>query len=251
MERVTRAIALIMLAALGLAGCADRPSAREQALETATASADKVSRVGGESRFPWTLEQLGRKATAVNGVAVVKAEGTTTSTEPGVRLTVRIAASGMDPGDGFLDSGGSTEEFTFCFEVHFAPDHMRTRQEVPCPQAEPISFPPAPPPPALPTKEQLDRILRTGGADEAAIRAALDALKLDPRVRAQVEVHNSGAGIAARAVDDETRAIHCIMARSRDGEIKVWSPSSVQLQPGELTCSAGEALAGYGMTPPH
>lgn len=95
MERVTRAIALIMLAALGLAGCADRPSAREQALETATASADKVSSVGGESRFPWTLEQLGRKATAVNGVAVVKAEGTTTSAEP--RFATAAPGSRREP----------------------------------------------------------------------------------------------------------------------------------------------------------
>lgn len=252
MERVNRAAVLIVLAAFGLTSCADPPTAREQALETASASANKVARVVGESRLPWTVEQLGRRATAINGVAVLQAEGTTTSAEPGVKLIVRIAATGMDPGDGFLDPGGSTEEFTFCFEVRFAPDHTRTKREVSCPQAEPLSFPPAPPPPALPAKEQLDQILRSAGTDEKAIRAALDALKLDPRVRVELEVRDSGAaGIAARAVDDETRKLSCVMARRRDGEIKTWSPAAVQLQPGELTCSAGEALAGYGITPPH
>jgi hypothetical protein len=200
----------------------------------------------------WTVEQLGRKATTIHGVAVVQAEGTTTAAEPGVTLIVRITESGLDPGDGFLDPGGSSEEFTFCFEVHFAPKPVRTTREVPCPQAEQITFPPAPPPPALPTEEQLQQILRSAGTDEKAIRDALAALKLDPRVRVQVQVGDgASAAIAARAEDDETKTTHCLMARLRDGEVKVWSPASVQLKPGELICSAGEALAGAGIIRPH
>lgn len=52
-------------------------------------------------------------------------------------------------------------------------------------------------------------------------------------------------GVSVRS-DDE-----CLLGARTAGEVKVWRPSAVQLQPGELTCNPRTALAGWGQDAPH
>ena len=43
----------------------------------------------------------------------------------------------------------------------------------------------------------------------------------------------------------------CLLGARVDGQVLVWRPSRVQLQPGELSCDPGTALARQGTRPPH
>ena len=49
-------------------------------------------------------------------------------------------------------------------------------------------------------------------------------------------------GVALSEPDDRS----CLLGARTGGKVLVWRPSRVQLQPGELSCDPGTALAGQG-----
>jgi hypothetical protein len=236
--------AIVVVGALCLAGCArNQPTAQEEARKDALGPAGKVASMLGSRQLAWTPEQIGRRAQRINRVAVLAVRGGHANEGDGVTMVIQVVGHGMD-------ADGGSHEFPFCFEIRYAPNTPPAPHEVPCPAGEPMAFPPAPQPPALPTLDQLKAALAASGADEDAIRKALAGL--DPRVRLQVTVSGDAAGVAVRSDNPEDFTFNCVMARVRAGQaVQAWSPSRVQLQPGELTCAAGEALAGYGQQPPH
>lgn len=73
--------------------------------------------------------------------------------------------------------------------------------------------------------------------------APVDIPALPPDVEAAVE--GTVIGVSVRG-DDE-----CLLGVRTAGKVEVWRPSAVQLQPGELTCDPGTALAGWGQDAPH
>jgi hypothetical protein len=58
-------------------------------------------------------------------------------------------------------------------------------------------------------------------------------------------VHGTDIGVSVRG-DGE-----CLLGARTAGKVEVWRPSAIQLQPGELTCDPGTALAGWGQDAPH
>jgi hypothetical protein len=63
----------------------------------------------------------------------------------------------------------------------------------------------------------------------------------------QVATDGSDIGVALAEPDDHS----CLLGARIDGTVLVWRPSRVQVQPGELSCEPGTALARQGMRPPH
>jgi hypothetical protein len=61
-------------------------------------------------------------------------------------------------------------------------------------------------------------------------------------------VTTRGADIGVAVKEDST---DCILGSRVNGDSLAWSPSRVQMQPGELTCDPETALARQGTAPPH
>ncbi|MGC5022506.1 hypothetical protein [Micromonospora sp. DT47] len=81
----------------------------------------------------------------------------------------------------------------------------------------------------------------------ASVGAVLDGLALDPRVRRDVATAGGHVGLALRA----DRRGACLLARVVGDRVEVWSPSAVQLQPGELSRTGETAAASQGQRSPH
>jgi hypothetical protein len=84
---------------------------------------------------------------------------------------------------------------------------------------------------------------------EALGKAAADAATGPSHLLPAPQVATDGPdiGVALAAPDDHS----CLLGARTDGKVLVWRPSRVQLQPGELTCGPGTALARQGTRPPH
>ncbi|GAA0310721.1 hypothetical protein [Kineococcus aurantiacus] len=117
-----------------------------------------------------------------------------------------------------------------------------------CEQREVIDVPEPPPVPHLTDAdtEALRAALDRPGA--AAVRAALDAAPR-PGVRVDVGVHDGWVGAALSAAP---RGSGCVLGRrGPDGQVQVWVPPAVLVQPGESSCDAWTAAAGGAVVPPH
>jgi len=86
-----------------------------------------------------------------------------------------------------------------------------------------------------------------------AVRAAMPPPEVDPDtglldVLAPVDarVDGSDVGVALREPDGS-----CLLGARTAGQVTVWRPAAVQLQPGELSCDPTTALARQGTRPPH
>jgi hypothetical protein len=66
---------------------------------------------------------------------------------------------------------------------------------------------------------------------------------LAPEVR--MATQGSDAGVSVRGEDA------CLLGSRIEGEVLVWRPSRVQVQPGELSCDPATALGRMGIDPPH
>ncbi|HEX6247354.1 MAG TPA: hypothetical protein VFZ64_05735 [Nocardioidaceae bacterium] len=152
-----------------------------------------------------------------------------------------------------------TDPVTACYRVELGfygvvGSPRRTR----CPDdATPVEIPALPPAsPRAEIPDGADRVLRAElrrlpSAPEAAqLEAALvAALTNDVPAGQQPEV---GAVVDGRDVGVSVRGgDECLLGARADGRVEVWRPSSVQLQPGELTCDPETALAGWGQDVPH
>jgi hypothetical protein len=134
-----------------------------------------------------------------------------------------------------------------------------------CPRdATPITPPPTQPTPEIVIPNGADEVVEQvltaaaptpraedirGALIETLGRAAPDALP-GRRTRLpapQVATDGSDIGVALAAPDDHG----CLLGARIDGKVLVWRPSRVQVQPGELTCAPGTALARQGTRPPH
>ncbi|WP_314252080.1 translation initiation factor IF-2 [Streptomyces sp. DSM 40907] len=234
---------LLLLAPLLLftVGCGVVQSAEDEA----TDSAREVARRAGERLYgqrPRTAEEVGRSASHIDGVEVMRVRGTSTHDGDGVDVVVRTSGSGHK---GWL----APEEVVVrrCFAVRVSPESewREDPRGVDCPDGFPLTFAPAPEPPRLPYEElraKLPRVPEGGRVDEAEVRRALAALDLDPAVRTEVKADGGRVGVLLSVKGNGFDAQDCLLARVGPGASEVWVPPRIQRMPGEGGCTVGNAL---------
>ncbi|WP_432522819.1 hypothetical protein [Kineococcus sp. SYSU DK006] len=117
-----------------------------------------------------------------------------------------------------------------------------------CEQRKVIDVPEPPPVPHLTDADTEALQVALAGADAAAVRAALDAVPR-PDVRVDVGVHDGWVGAALSAAP---RGSDCVLGRrGPEGQVQVWVPPAVLVQPGESSCDASTAAAGGAVVSPH
>ncbi|MEH0844222.1 hypothetical protein V6U81_17685 [Micromonospora sp. CPCC 205711] len=233
-----------MLAAALLAGCgwAEGEDAETLARREARGRLDEVITVIERVR-PWEADEFGRIVHGRTGLELMSLEGVDRA--GGVSLVVRTHGEATTTDWSGSDSGHA--DVTLCHRLVYRTDEVQPVTEVDCPTTAPVTPRPAATlPPDL--TERLRRELPTGpAATEASVGAYLDRPRLDSRVRRDVASYGGSVGLALRA----DRRGSCLLARVVGDKVEVWSPSPVQLQPGELTCSGRTAAAGQGQRSPH
>lgn len=240
--RETRLLVAVLL--LGaLVACADSPErhARNLASEMAAQAEHKLN--------PRSVKAIPAEAIARHAIEhrydVVKVDGTDIVAAEGVKLTIRLTVHGAD--QGFRRDG---IDRVFCYELRFQRHHEYEPKPVTCPDSPPVSYPPVPAAPRLPTPDELKALLTAAGPDEAAVEQALSKLDLDPSVRVQVSAHRGYVGVALRWDNPLTATYDCRLGRVGAGGAEAWVPAQVYLQPGEINCSGEDAALGSGQHPP-
>ncbi|WP_151773101.1 translation initiation factor IF-2 [Streptomyces abyssomicinicus] len=238
---------LLLLAPLLLltAGCGLLvPSAEDEAAGAAREAA-RAAALRLDSQRPRTAEEVGRSASGIDGVEVLRLTGTSTHDGDGVGVVVRTSGSAME-------AGLAPEEVTVlrCFALRVSPRAgwgagTEDPEDVDCPDGPPLAFAPPPEPPRLPYEElraELPRVPEGGRADEAEVRRALTALDLDPAIRTEVKADGGRVGVLLAVEGNGFDAQDCLLARVAPGATEVWSPPRMQRMPGEGGCSVGFAL---------
>ncbi|SBT41938.1 hypothetical protein [Micromonospora auratinigra] len=130
-----------------------------------------------------------------------------------------------------------------CFRLRLGPHDDRRDDDVECPSGDPL---PVTPDPSLDgVDERLTAALAHTDPDEAAVRAAVAGLRLDPAVRQEVAGRAGTVGVALRAAQYD-----CLLAQVTAAGVRLWRPSHTQLAPGELPCTTGTALSSaFGRSP--
>ncbi|MFD4976367.1 translation initiation factor IF-2 [Streptomyces sp. NPDC058424] len=231
---------LLLLAPLLLftAGCG---VAQSYAEVEATDAAREVAREAGERLYgqrPRTAEEVGRSASDIDGVEVLRVTGTSTHDGDGVDVVVRTSVGWRD-----------LEEVAVrrCFIVRVSPksEWGEDPRDVDCPDGRPLTFAPPPEPPRLPYEElgaKLPRVPEGGRVDEAEVRRTLAALDLDPAIRTEVKADGGRVGVLLSVKGNGFDAQDCLLARVVPGATEVWVPSRIQRMPGEGGCTVGNAL---------
>ncbi|MEU1229375.1 translation initiation factor IF-2 [Streptomyces sp. NPDC005828] len=241
---------LMLLAPLLLltVGCGVLPSAEDEATDAAREAARRAGQ-RLDSRRPRTAEEVGRSASGIDGVEVLRVTGTSTHDGDGVEVVVRTSGSAYT-------AGLSPEQVVVrrCFAVRVSPgaEWGEDPRDVDCPDGPALTFPPPPRPPRLPygeLGETLPRVPKGGRADEAEVRRALAALDLAPTIRAEVKADGGRVGVLLSVEGNGFDAQDCLLARVAPGATEVWVPPRMQRMPGEGGCTVGNALAP--MPPPH
>ncbi|MFI8287581.1 translation initiation factor IF-2 [Streptomyces sp. NPDC085614] len=244
MRRLLLFVPLLLL----IAGCGAVRSSESKATDAAREAAREAGdRLHG--RRPRTAEEVGRSASAIDGVEVLRVTGTSTHDGDGVDVVIRTSGSAYDE---WLD----VEEVVVrrCFAVRVSPTsewHEEPR-DVDCPDGRALTFAPAPEPPRLPYEElgaKLPRVPRGGRVDEAEVRRSLAALDLDPAIRTEVKTDGGRVGVLLSVKGNGFDPQDCLLARVRPGATEVWVPTRIQRMPGEGGCSVGNALDRQ--PPPH
>jgi hypothetical protein len=149
---------------------------------------------------------------------------------------------------------------TACYEARFNYyGVIGSPRRIACPRdAAPITPPTEPGTKvAIPdgADELVERVLagaaRRPEADQvrAALQEGLGKAAAAGRVPPSPQVAVDGADIGVALWEPDTRG--CLLGSRVGGQILVWRPSRVQLQPGELSCAPATALARQGTRPPH
>jgi hypothetical protein len=181
-------------------------------------------------------------------------------TDPLGRLVFLVHLEGSEAG------WTTSRPVTACYEAEFSfYGVIGSPQRLACPgDAAPITPPPTQPKPKIVIPDGADEIVEqvlTGASPtprveevraalvEALGKAAADAATGPQHLlpAPQVATDGTGIGVALAAPDDHS----CLLGARIDGKVLVWRPSRVQVQPGELTCGPGTALARQGTRPPH
>ena len=241
---------LLLLAPLLLltAGCGLFQDSNDEATDAARA----VARTAGERLYgqrPRTAEEVGRSASRLDGVEVLRVTGTSTRDGDGVDVVVRTSGSAYN---GWLDP----EEVAVrrCFAVRVSPksEWGEDPRDVDCPDGPPLTFAPPPEPPRLPYEElraKLPRVPEGGRVDEAGVRRTLAALDLHPAIRTEVKAVGGRVGVLLSVKGNGFDAQDCLLARVGPGATEVWVPSRIQRMPGEGGCTVDNALDPK--PPPH
>ncbi|MEU6004564.1 translation initiation factor IF-2 [Streptomyces sp. NPDC047453] len=231
---------LLLLATLLLftAGCGVVQSSAE---DEATDAAREVARKAGERLYgqrPRTAEEVGRSASGIDGVEVLRVTGTSTHDGDGVDVVVRTSVGWRD-----------LEEVAVrrCFAVRVSPksEWGEDPRDVDCPDGRPLTFAPPLEPPRLPYEElraKLPRVPEGGRVDEAEVRCALAAVDLPPAIRTEVKADGGRVGVLLSVKGNGFDAQDCLLARVVPGVTEVWVPPRIQRMPGEGGCTVGNAL---------
>ena len=241
---------LLLLAPLLLliAGCGVVENSEGEATDVARDAARRVGeRLYGQR--PRTAEEVGRSASLMDGVDVMRVTGTATRDGDGVEVVVRTTGSAYN-------SWFDLEEIVVhpCFAVRVSPksEWREDPRDVDCPDGDPLYFAPAPEPPRLPDEQlraKLPRVPKGGRVDEAEVRRTLAALDLDPAFRTEVKTEDGRVGVHLSLKGNGFDPQDCLLARVSPGATEVWVPPRIQRMPGEGGCSVGNAL--HPAPPPH
>lgn len=243
-----RRLLLIAPLLLFTAGCGVVQSSEDEA----TDSAREVAAEAGErlySQRPRTAEEVGRSASGIDGVEVLRVTGTSTHEGDGIDVVVRASGSAYD---GWLDR----EEVAVrrCFAVRVSPksEWREDPRDMDCPDGPPLTFAPLPEPPPLPYEElraKLPQVPEGGRVDEAEVRRGLAALDLDPAIRTEVKSDGGRVGVLLSVKGNGFDAQDCLLAHVGPGTTEVWVPPRIQRMPGEGGCTVAGALDP--LPPPH
>lgn len=250
---------LVGLAALA-AGCSGPPRGDETA-RVARVVSDAISHPRQESAAGYARAALATNAGRDGRLRLLAVEELRADKleDPLARLVFRVHLEGSEAGYTNIPA------VTHCYEARFSYyGVVGSPRRIACPEgAAPIAPPPTRPGPriAIPdgADELVERVLRRASGRPSAdqVRAAVQeglnrAAAADPAGRGQApppEVAVDGADIGVALFELDSRA--CLLGARLGGEVTVWRPSRVQLQPGELSCDPGTALARLGTRPPH
>lgn len=229
-------------------GCGAVQSSTGEATDAAREAARRVGeRLYGQR--PRTAEEVGRSASGIDGVDVLRVTGTSTHDGDGVDVLVRTSGSAYN-------SWFDLEEVTVlrCFVVRVSPTSQwrADPRAVDCPEVAPLTFAPPPAPPRLPAEElraKLPRVPEGGRVDEAEVHGTLASLGLDPAIRTEVRTEGGRVGVLLSVKGDGFDAQDCLLARVGPGATEVWAPPRIQRMPGEGGCTVGNAL--NPAPPPH
>ncbi|MEU9645584.1 translation initiation factor IF-2 [Streptomyces sp. NPDC048188] len=237
MRRTLLVVPLLLCAA----GCGLPQSSEADA----TDAARQVAQRAGEKLYgqrPRTAEEVGRAASLIDGVEVMRVTGDSTHDGDGVRVVLRTSGSAYN-------SWFDVEEITVrrCFTVRVSPTSRWRAQpdDVDCPDGPPMTFAPPPEPPRLPDGElraALPRVPSGGRADEAEVRRALTSLDLDAGIRTEVKAEGDRVGVLLSVEGSHFDPQDCLLARVAPGATEVWTPPRIQRMPGEGGCTVANAL---------
>ncbi|MFJ9746502.1 translation initiation factor IF-2 [Streptomyces chartreusis] len=234
---------LLLLAPLLLftVGCGVVPSSEDEATDAAREAARHAGEVLYGQR-PRTAEEVGRSASGIDGVEVMRVTGTSTHDGDGIDVIVRTSGSAYN-------EWSDPQEVTVrrCFAVRVSPksEWREDPRDADCPQGPPLTFAPPPEPPQLPYEElraKLPRVPEGGRVDEAEVRRTLAALDLDPAIRTEVKADGGRVGVLLSVKGNGFDPQDCLLARVAPGANQVWVPSRIQRMPGEGGCSIANAL---------
>jgi hypothetical protein len=252
------------LTAVVAAASYSRPPGNDETDRIAKVVADAISFPRQSSAAGFARAALATRAGQDGRLQVVAVEELEADRpeDPRARLVFRVHLP--------ADEGGwrTIPAVTACYEARFnyygtidSPGRMT------CPRGAAAVTPPteAPVPEVvIPTgaDELVERLLTDAARtpDAAEVRAALEAGLRETAARAgtgpgapplppepQVATQGDDIGVALFEPGDRS----CLLGARTGGRVAVWRPSRVQLQPGELSCDPGTALAGRGQRPPH
>jgi hypothetical protein len=230
------------------AGCGAVQSSESEATDAAREVAGKAAeRLYGQR--PRTAEEVGRSASGIDGVEVLRVTGTSTHDGDGIGVVLRTSGSAYN---GWLDP----EEIVVrrCFAVRVSPgsEWGEEPRDVGCPAGPALTFAPPPEPPRLPYEElraTLPRVPDGGRANEAEVRRGLAALDLHPAIRSEVKADGGRVGVLLSVKGNGFDAQDCLLARVAPGATEVWVPPRIQRMPGEGGCTVANALDPA--PPPH
>ncbi|MBM7441921.1 translation initiation factor IF-2 [Streptomyces sp. HB132] len=241
---------LLLLAPLLLVtvGCGVVQSSEGEATDEARGVATTVGeRLHGQR--PRTAEEVGRFASGIDGVEVMRVTGNSTHDGDGIDVVVRTSGSAYN---GWFD----VEEITVlrCFAVRVSPrsEWREEPDDVDCPDSRPLTFAPPPEPPRLPYEElrtKLPRVPESGQVDEAEVRRRVAALDMDPAIRTEVKADGGRVGVLLSVKGNGYDPQDCLLGRVAPGATKVWVPARIQRMPGEGGCTIANALDP--LPPPH
>ncbi|MFI5754744.1 translation initiation factor IF-2 [Streptomyces sp. NPDC051569] len=243
-----RRLLLLVPLLLFTAGCGVVQSSEGEA----TDEAREVARKAGErlySRRPRTAEEVGRSASGIDGVEVLRLTGTSTHDGDGVDVVVRTTGSAYNE---WLDPDVVTVRRCFTVRVSPKSEWREDPRDVDCPDSPALTFAPPLEPPRLPYEElraKLPRVPENGRVDEAEVRRTLAALDLHPAIRTEVKADGGRVGVLLLVRGNGFDPQDCLLARVDPGATEVWVPSRIQRMPGEGGCTVDNALDPQ--PPPH